>query len=175
MNIRGWQIGLTVCYDLRFPALYQRLSESPHSVDLILVPAAFTVPTGEAGHWHTLLKARAIENQVYIIAAAQVGKHHITMEKSRISYGHSLMINPWGITIADLSPVTAESIIINDDLVTHKQQQRGQVQIAILSKQTLLETKEKLPIHVSIFFLFIYIYIYFHTNLYITITIYFYL
>ena len=82
-------IGLTICYDLRFPALYQQLADV--GAEVVFVPAAFTVPTGKA-HWLTLLRARAIENQIFIIAPAQVGKHNSTRE----SFGNSVLINPWG-------------------------------------------------------------------------------
>lgn len=82
-------IGLTICYDVRFPNLFQILCE--RGADVIFVPAAFTVPTGEA-HWLHLLRARAIENQVYIAAPAQVGKHSAKRE----SYGHTVFIDPWG-------------------------------------------------------------------------------
>ncbi len=88
-------LGLTVCYDVRFPALYQRL------VDLgavaMSVPSAFTATTG-AYHWHTLLKARAIENLSYVIAPAQHGQH----SAHRSSYGHALIVDPWGSVVAEL-------------------------------------------------------------------------
>jgi predicted amidohydrolase len=88
------RIGLTICYDARFPALYRALAESGAS--FITVPAAFTKKTGEA-HWHTLLKARAIENGCFIFAAAQGGKH----ENKRETFGHSLIIGPWGEILAE--------------------------------------------------------------------------
>jgi predicted amidohydrolase len=88
------RIGLTICYDVRFPALYRALAESGAS--FITVPSAFTVRTGEA-HWHTLLRARAIENGCYIFAAAQGGKH----ESGRETYGHSLIVDPWGLVLAE--------------------------------------------------------------------------
>jgi predicted amidohydrolase/5'(3')-deoxyribonucleotidase len=90
IDINGWKIGLTICYDLRFPPLYQRLREQ-EKVDCVLVPAAFTIPTGTA-HWEILLRARAIENQMYVIAPAQSGKHN----EKRESYGHSMIVDPWG-------------------------------------------------------------------------------
>lgn len=83
-------IGLSVCYDLRFPEMYQKL-RFDYGADVILIPAAFTVPTGQA-HWECLLRARAIETQCYVIAAAQCGKHN----EKRSSYGHSLIVDPWG-------------------------------------------------------------------------------
>jgi len=88
------RIGLTICYDVRFPALYRALAEAGAS--FITVPAAFTKKTGEA-HWHTLLKARAIENSCFIFAAAQGGKH----ENKRETFGHSLIIDPWGEILAE--------------------------------------------------------------------------
>ena len=82
-------LGLTICYDLRFPALFAALAEA--GADCIAVPAAFTVPTGTA-HWEVLLRARAIEAGLFVVAAAQAGKH----EDGRITYGHSLVADPWG-------------------------------------------------------------------------------
>ncbi|HEX2803782.1 MAG TPA: carbon-nitrogen hydrolase family protein [Sphingomicrobium sp.] len=89
------KLGLTICYDLRFPALFERLSEA--GAQLISVPAAFTVPTGKA-HWEVLLRARAIEAGVFVVAAAQCGSH----EDGRETYGHSLIVDPWGEIIADM-------------------------------------------------------------------------
>ncbi len=88
------RIGLTICYDLRFPALYRALAESGAS--FLAVPAAFTQKTGEA-HWHTLLRARAIENGAYVFAAAQGGVH----ENKRATFGHSMIIDPWGKVVAE--------------------------------------------------------------------------
>jgi predicted amidohydrolase len=88
-------LGLTVCYDLRFPALFDALGKA--QCDAIAIPAAFTRPTGEA-HWHVLLRARAIEAQAFFIAAAQVGKH----EDGRETYGHSLVVDPWGEVLLDM-------------------------------------------------------------------------
>jgi predicted amidohydrolase len=87
-------LGLTVCYDLRFPHLYRALAKG--GARLIAIPSAFTIPTGEA-HWHTLLRARAIETQCFVLAAAQGGKH----ESGRGTYGHSLVVGPWGEIIAE--------------------------------------------------------------------------
>ena len=88
------RIGLTICYDVRFPALYRALAEA--GAAFISVPSAFTVRTGEA-HWHTLLRARAIENGCFILAAAQAGRH----ESGRETYGHSLIVDPWGVVLAE--------------------------------------------------------------------------
>src|SRR4051794_29000712 len=89
------RLGLTICYDLRFPGLFARLAEA--DADLIAVPAAFTVPTGKA-HWHVLLRARAIEAGLFVVAAAQVGHH----EDGRNTFGHSLVVDPWGELVLDM-------------------------------------------------------------------------
>ncbi len=88
------RLGLTICYDLRFPDLYQALSDA--GAGMVAIPAAFTVPTGEA-HWHVLMRARAIENAMFVIAAAQVGRH----QDGRATYGHSLVVDPWGEVLLD--------------------------------------------------------------------------
>ena len=87
-------LGLTICYDLRFPALFAQLAEA--GADVIAVPAAFTVPTGKA-HWEVLLRARAIEAGLFVVAAAQSGHH----EDGRNTYGHSLVVDPWGEVLLD--------------------------------------------------------------------------
>jgi predicted amidohydrolase len=87
-------LGLTICYDLRFPYLFRALAKA--GAQIIAVPAAFTRTTGEA-HWHTLLKARAIETQCFVLAAAQGGRH----EHGRDTYGHSIAISPWGEVLAE--------------------------------------------------------------------------
>lgn len=89
-------LGLTICYDLRFPALHRALAKA--GARMIAVPAAFTRLTGEA-HWHTLLRARAIEAQSFVLAAAQSGRH----ENGRETFGHSLVISPWGHILAEAS------------------------------------------------------------------------
>lgn len=86
-----WRVGLSVCYDLRFPELYRRLLP----VDLIVVPSAFTYTTGSA-HWELLLRARAIENQCYVLAPAQGGRH----ENGRRTWGHTMLVDPWGEILA---------------------------------------------------------------------------
>lgn len=92
-------LGLSVCYDVRFPALYQSLAGS--GATILAVPWAFTVPTGHA-HWHTLLKARSIENAAFVVAAAQTGSHH----DGRTTFGHSLVVGPWGDVLLDLGTDT---------------------------------------------------------------------
>jgi predicted amidohydrolase len=91
----GVNVGLSICYDLRFPELYRRLTTL--GADIITVPSAFTAVTGKA-HWQALLQARAIENQIYIIAAGQQGVH----ENGRETWGHSMIISPWGEVLACL-------------------------------------------------------------------------
>lgn len=94
-NIEGAKLGLSICYDLRFSRLYRQYGQA--EADIIAVPAAFTRPTGKA-HWHTLLRARAIETGSFIIAPAQGGDHN----DGRSTFGHSLIIGPWGDVIAEL-------------------------------------------------------------------------
>ncbi len=89
------KLGLAICYDIRFPALFEELGRL--SCDAIAIPAAFTKPTGKA-HWHLLQRARAVEASAFVIAAAQVGEH----EDGRETYGHSLVIDPWGEVILDM-------------------------------------------------------------------------
>jgi deaminated glutathione amidase len=92
-------MGLAICYDMRFPDLFSAYAKS--GVDILTLPSAFTVPTGEA-HWHILLRARAIENAAFVIAAAQCGVH----EDGRQTYGHSLVIDPWGTILLDMGSAT---------------------------------------------------------------------
>ena len=88
------RIGLTICYDLRFPELFRKLVDA--GATMFTVPAAFTSTTGEA-HWHSLLRARAIENLAYVVAAGQYGEH----ADGRLTYGHSMIIDPWGRILAE--------------------------------------------------------------------------
>jgi predicted amidohydrolase len=97
-------LGLTICYDLRFPALHRALAESGAS--MIAVPAAFTRPTGQA-HWHILLRARAIETGCFVVAAAQTGEH----EDGRATYGHSLVIAPWGEVLLDMGEMPGVAVV----------------------------------------------------------------
>lgn len=93
-NFMGWKFGESICYDLRFGELYSQYAYQ--NVDLILVPAAFLVETGRA-HWEVLLRARAIENQCYLVASAQVGTHISTKGSGeRQTFGHSMIVDPWG-------------------------------------------------------------------------------
>jgi predicted amidohydrolase len=98
------KLGLTICYDLRFPMLFARIAEA--GADVISVPAAFTVPTGRA-HWHVLLRARAIEAGLFVVAAAQVGHH----EDGRQTFGHSLVVDPWGDVLLDMGDDTGVGFV----------------------------------------------------------------
>ena len=111
----GLRIGLSVCYDVRFPELYRALGR-PASCDLLCVPSSFTYTTGQA-HWELLLRARAVENQCYVIAPAQGGVH----ENGRRTWGHSMIVDPWGevvavrdegaaVVMAQLDPLRIESV-----------------------------------------------------------------
>ncbi len=91
----GFKLGMTICYDLRFPALHRALAEA--GAEVLAVPAAFTVPTG-AAHWEVLLRARAIETGCYVIAAAQAGRH----ANGRETWGHSMIVDPWGKVLGQL-------------------------------------------------------------------------
>jgi predicted amidohydrolase len=93
-NLPWGKLGMTICYDMRFPALYRSLSRA--GAALFTVPSAFTVPTGQA-HWDVLLRTRAIETGSYVLAAAQGGRH----ESGRETYGHSLAVSPWGEVLAE--------------------------------------------------------------------------
>jgi predicted amidohydrolase len=95
-EVMGVRLGMTICYDVRFPELYRQLIDQGARV--VTVPAAFTVTTGK-DHWHPLLRARAIENQVYVLAPAQHGKH----PKGRQTFGKSIIIDPWGEIVAQVS------------------------------------------------------------------------
>lgn len=112
------RVGLSVCYDLRFPELYRRLMQPPCS--LLVVPAAFTWPTGQA-HWELLLRARAVENQCYVLASAQGGRH----ENGRRTWGHSMVIDPWGTVLAVQDE--GEGVVLADLDLSRLQQVRGQL------------------------------------------------
>jgi predicted amidohydrolase len=97
-------LGLTICYDLRFPQLHAALARA--GAQVIAQPAAFTVPTG-AAHWHVLLRARAIETGAYVVAAAQAGQH----EDGRETYGHSLVVDPWGAVLLDMGTEPGTALV----------------------------------------------------------------
>jgi len=94
-EIAGAPVGVTICYDVRFPELYRRLVKDM-GAEILLVPAAFTAHTG-AAHWHLLLRARAVEDQAWVVAAAQWGRH----SDKRESYGHSAIVDPWGTVVGE--------------------------------------------------------------------------
>jgi predicted amidohydrolase len=99
-NLKGWIVGESICYDIRFSELYSHYAKL--GVDLILIPAAFLGETGKA-HWEVLLRARAIESQAYVVAAAQAGVHKNSTGSSRETFGHSTIVGPWGDIKASLS------------------------------------------------------------------------
>ena len=105
LDIESFKLGLSICFDLRFPELFRLYSSQ--GANLLSISSAFTVPTGKA-HWHTLVRARAIENQSYVVASAQWGKHNERMS----TFGHSLIVDPWGEVLADAGE--GEKIIFAD-------------------------------------------------------------
>jgi predicted amidohydrolase len=113
---RRWRVGMSVCYDLRFPELYRRLG-----ADLLLVPSAFTHVTGQA-HWEPLLRARAIENLAYVVAPAQGGVH----ENGRRTWGHSLVVDPWGTAVAQRE-ADGEGVVVATLDAQRLAQVRGQL------------------------------------------------
>ena len=108
LKLLGIKIGLSVCYDLRFPELYRVLAMA--GADVIFIPSAFTVPTGK-DHWEILLRARAIENQCYVVAPAQFGVHY----SGRTTYGRSMVVGPWGQILAQC-PDREDTIVCEIDL-----------------------------------------------------------
>lgn len=109
------KIGMSICYDVRFPNMYRQYAKN--GAQILSIPAAFTVPTGEA-HWESLLRARAIENGSFVVAAAQTGEHH----GGRKTYGHSMIIDPWGRIIAEAGK--EEGIIYADIDLSHVEETR---------------------------------------------------
>jgi nitrilase len=100
---RPWRVGMSVCYDMRFPELYRHYAAQ--GADILLTPAAFTYPTGQA-HWELLLRARAVENQAFVVAPAQGGVH----ESGRRTWGHSMLVDPWGQVMA--SHAEGEAVVV---------------------------------------------------------------
>jgi deaminated glutathione amidase len=118
VDIEGARVGLTICYDIRFPELYRELVID-HGADVLLVPAAFTAHTGKA-HWHLLLRSRAIENQAWVVAAAQTGRHN----EKRESFGHSLVVDPWGTIVAERdNGVGVVMAVLDSETVTTRRRQ----------------------------------------------------
>ena len=110
-----YTVGMSICYDLRFPELYRALN-----ADLLLVPSAFTAVTGQA-HWEVLLRARAIENQAFVLAPAQGGRH----ENGRLTWGHSMLVDPWGDILAQRAD--GEGVVMGDVLHSRLQEVRGRL------------------------------------------------
>ncbi|MGB1331635.1 MAG: carbon-nitrogen hydrolase family protein [Paracoccaceae bacterium] len=127
------KIGMTICYDIRFPHLYRRLAKSGASI--LLIPAAFAQPTGRA-HWEVLLRARAIETGCFVIAAAQTGEHQTTQGRPRKTYGHSMIVSPWGEILADAGE--EQGIIYADLDLSLVESTRARVP-SILSNQSFSE------------------------------------
>jgi len=123
LSVADWRLGVSICYDLRFPELYRQYAAQ--GCDLISIPSAFTVPTGQA-HWEILLRARAIENQAYVLAPAQIGTH----PGGRRTYGHSLIVDPWGRVIAQ---------------ATNQGGDAGELVIADLRQDLVAEIRTKIP------------------------------
>jgi deaminated glutathione amidase len=113
VEVDGAKIGLTICYDLRFPELYRELVID-RGAEVLLVPAAFTAHTGRF-HWHLLLRARAIENQAWVVAAAQTGHHN----DKRESFGHSMIIDPWGAIVAEREQELGVIVTVLDSESVH--------------------------------------------------------
>lgn len=120
IDVEGWKIGVAICFDLRFPELFRRYSAK--GAEVLSISSAFTVPTGKA-HWHTLLRARAIENQCYVVAAAQWGVHNERMK----TFGHSLIVDPWGEIQADAGE--GEKLIIGEFSKAKLQQVRERLDV----------------------------------------------
>ena len=127
------KIGMTICYDIRFPHLYRGLAKSGASI--LLIPAAFAQPTGRA-HWEVLLRARAIETGCFVIAAAQTGEHQTTQGRPRKTYGHSMIVSPWGEILADAGE--DQGIIYADLDLSLVESTRARVP-SILSNQSFSE------------------------------------
>lgn len=127
------KIGMTICYDIRFPHLYRGLANSGASI--LLIPAAFAQPTGRA-HWEVLLRARAIETGCFVIAAAQTGEHQTSQGRPRKTYGHSMIISPWGEILADAGE--DQGIIYADLDLSLVESTRARVP-SILSNQSFSE------------------------------------
>ena len=128
-DVAGLKLGMSICYDLRFPHLYRQLALA--GTEILAVPSAFTRPTGTA-HWHTLLKARAIENACYVVAPAQCGTH----PGGRETYGHSLIIDPWGEVLAEASADAPEVMLATIDPARVVQ---VRAQIPVLSHHRIID------------------------------------
>ena len=134
-DIPGARLGLTICYDLRFPALHRALAEA--GAQVLTVPAAFTVPTGEA-HWEVLLRARAIETGCFVLAAAQAGTH----QNGRATWGHSMIVDPWGRILGQLGGDGAGVLVADLDL-TAVDAARGRVPALANARPFSLSVNDK--------------------------------
>jgi len=120
-EVLGAKVGMTICYDVRFPHLYRQLAQG--GAELLLVPSAFSPVTGDA-HWEVLLRSRAIETGCFVLAAAQTGTHPSSTEKTRKTYGHSLVVAPWGEVLADAGTEPGITIVDLDLTEVSKARQR---------------------------------------------------
>ena len=122
LEVKGWRLGLSICYDLRFPELY--LEYGRRQVEALLVPSAFLATTGEA-HWEVVLRARAIENQAFVLAPAQGGVHtSISGDRTRTTYGHTMAVDPWGRVIGAIDEPKPEVLVITLDPAVIRQVRR---------------------------------------------------
>jgi predicted amidohydrolase len=129
VEIGGARVGLSICYDVRFPELYRALVKD-RGAEVLVVPAAFTAHTG-AAHWHLLLRARAIEDQAWVVAPAQWGRHN----EKRESYGHTLIVDPWGTVVDDLA--SGDGVVmatLHGEAVEQRRAQMPCLQHAVLWK-----------------------------------------
>ena len=136
LNYLEWKFGQSICYDLRFAELYSEYANT--EVSAILIPSCFLVPTGKA-HWETLIRARAIESQCYVIASAQSGVHQsVQGPHVRETYGHSLIVSPWGEKLVEMSGASGIEIFeLNQDVVDRVRQQ-----IPMKNHRRLMKNKE---------------------------------
>lgn len=122
LNYLDWKFGQSICYDLRFAELYTRYASA--EVNAILIPSSFLVPTGKA-HWETLVRARAIESQCYVIASAQSGAHQSVLgSHTRQTYGHSLIVSPWGEKLVEMTGASDIEVYELDQQVVERVRQQ---------------------------------------------------
>lgn len=124
LEILGWKWGLGICYDLRFPEQFLPYYKEP--VDVVFIPASFTRPTGQA-HWHLLLRARAVEGQCFVVAPAQSGEHRGSEGQERQTFGHSLLVEPWGQVLVDM------------------QEDSPRVQVGTLDRSQIERVRQQMP------------------------------